>query len=176
MSVSMGLGTRQNLSISPRMQQAIRLLQLSAVDFELELRNSVMTNPFLEEAEEIEAATSTATPDVQTVTDAAPTADAMMEPEALVRDGTEETALAEADPAVDRSEGLQSDAPPDDFAFERTPGAASSDEDGPQLGWVRETRGLRDFLRNQLYASQCSEREVLAAEIVIETLDDEHPL
>ncbi len=173
MSVSLGLGTRQNLSISPRMQQAIRLLQLSAIDFELELRNSVMTNPFLEESEDAELASSTATPDVDTVTEAAPAADAMMEPATLVTDGTEDSALAAADPGVERSEGLLSDAPPDDFAFERTPGAASSDEDGPQLGWVRETKGLRDFLRNQLYASRCSEREVLAGEIVIETLDDD---
>ncbi len=173
MSVSLGLGTRQNLTISPRMQQAIRLLQLSAVDFELELRNSVMTNPFLEESEEVEPATSAATPDIDIVTEAAPTSDAALEPAALVTDGTENTALAESDPASERVEGLQSDGPPDDFAFERTPGAASSDEDGPQLGWVRETKGLRDFLRNQLYASRCTEREVLAAEIVIETLDDD---
>lgn len=173
MSIGLGLGTRQNLAISPRMQQAIRLLQLSAVDFELELRNSVMTNPFLEESEEAELATSSATPDVDTVTEAAPAADALMESASRVADGTEATALAETDPAAERLEGLQSDAPPDDFAFERTPGSGSSDEDGPQLGWVRETKGLRDFLRSQLYASQCSEREVLAAEIVIETLDDD---
>lgn len=181
MSVSLSLGARQNLSISPRMQQAIRLLQLSALDFELELRNSVMTNPFLEETEEAEAAVTAGAaldgePDILSVTEAAPTADAMMEPSALVEDGLEAAVMADAQPAVDRIEDalLEPDTTlPDDFAFERSPSAPANDDEGPQLGWVGETRGLRDHLRQQLYASRRSEREVLAGEIVIETLDDD---
>jgi RNA polymerase sigma-54 factor len=180
MSVSLALGARQNLSISPRMQQAIRLLQLSALDFELELRNSVMTNPFLEETEEAEAAATAGAaldgePDILSVTEPALAADAQMEPSAIVADGLEAAVLADTQPAVDRAEDLfGTDSPlPDDFAFDRAPSAPGNDEDGPQLGWVGETRGLRDHLRQQLYASRCSEREVLAGEIVIETLDDD---
>jgi RNA polymerase sigma-54 factor len=182
MSVSLSLGARQNLSISPRMQQAIRLLQLSALDFELELRNSVMTNPFLEETEDAEAAVTAGQalapePDVLSVTEASPSSDVLMDPSVLVTDGLEAAALADAQPAVDRGEDtmlLDADnALPDDFAFERAPSAPANDEEGPQLGWVGETRGLRDYLRQQLYASRRTEREVLAAEIVIETLDDD---
>ncbi|MCC2658098.1 MAG: polymerase factor sigma-54 [Panacagrimonas sp.] len=179
MSVSLSLGARQNLSISPRMQQAIRLLQLSALDFELELRNSVMTNPFLEETEEAEAAVTAGAaldgePDILSVTEASPAADALMEPSAIITDGLEAAALADAQPAVDRAELLGDDGTlPDDFAFERTSNAPANDDEGPQLGWVGETRGLRDHLRQQLYASRRSEREVLAGEIVIETLDDD---
>lgn len=147
MTALLSLGTRQNLTISPRMQQAIRLLQLSAIDFELALRNAVMTNPFLEEAEDIE--------------------DLRADTGAIADDG--ETVTTRDETPVEREpEPL----PTDSFAFERS-AAGPSDQDGPQLGWVPEKRGLRDHLRSQLYASRRSEREVLAAEIVIETLDDD---
>lgn len=140
MTALLSLGTRQNLTLSPRMQQAIRLLQLSAVDFELALRNAVMHNPFLEEPEEQGA------------------------------EAPDEAAMpaSGADPIEYRPEAMASES----FAFERAR-AAPVEEDGPQLGWVAERRGLRDHLRSQLYASRRSEREVLAAEIVIETLDDD---
>lgn len=175
MTVSLAIGARQNLSISPRMQQAIRLLQLSAVDFELELRNSVMTNPFLEEPEDGEVATVSTASAVDTVTASADTVDAPVEAVLAEPEPGEPVEAAAAAPAdgLDGDATVQDDRLPEDFAFERTAGPAPSDEDGPQLGWVRETRGLRDHLRSQLYASRCSEREVLAAQIVIETLDDD---
>ncbi len=42
------LDTRQQLAFSPRLQQAVRLLQLSSIDFQQALREALETNPFLE--------------------------------------------------------------------------------------------------------------------------------
>lgn len=136
MSATLSFSTKQNLAISPRLQQAIRLLQLSALDFEQELRDSLIRNPFLEEAEEQAAA---------------------------VPDGL---AAASPDDGLDPLPALGS-------AFERTPAPAGDGDGGTDLGWAPEKRGLRDHLRSQLYASRQGPREILAAEIVIETLEDD---
>jgi RNA polymerase sigma-54 factor len=149
-TILLSLATRQNQTISPRMQQAIRLLRLSAVDFECALRSAAATNPFLESPEDGPEAGSedggAAADDV--LIDAGPTMSA-------------ESTLPATDGAI-----------PDSFAFER-PRAAPSTEDGPQLGWVAEIGGLREHLRAQLYASQLPQRQVTAAEVVIDSLDED---
>lgn len=132
MTVLLSLAAHQNLSVSPRMQQAIRLLRLSALDFDLALRNAAATNPFLEEQEE----------------------EASVQSEGPV-------AEAAADVPV-----------PDSFAFERA-AQAPTREDGAEFARVAECPGLRDHLRSQLLASQRSARELLAAGVVVEMLDDD---
>ncbi|MDP1542782.1 MAG: RNA polymerase factor sigma-54 [Polycyclovorans sp.] len=48
MTILLSMAVGQNQSISPRMQQAIRLLRLSTLDFELAVRRAAVSNPFLE--------------------------------------------------------------------------------------------------------------------------------
>ena len=63
---------RQHQTLTPRLQQAVRLLQLSSLDFALEVNQAMGNNPFLEPDEaEAEAAAVTADTDA----DQAPTAD-----------------------------------------------------------------------------------------------------
>src|ERR1700754_4782979 len=45
---SIELRTRQSLALTPRLQQSVRLLQLSSLEFQQELRTALDTNPFLE--------------------------------------------------------------------------------------------------------------------------------
>ena len=52
---------RQHQTLTPRLQQAVRLLQLSSLDFALEVNQAMGNNPFLE-PDEAEAETSAATP------------------------------------------------------------------------------------------------------------------
>ncbi len=52
MGQTMELRLRQHLTLTPQLQQALRLLQLSALEFEQEMREALDTNPFLEEEEE----------------------------------------------------------------------------------------------------------------------------
>ncbi|MCW8808229.1 MAG: RNA polymerase factor sigma-54, partial [Rhodanobacter sp.] len=44
----------QQLTLTPQLQQAIRLLQLSQLELEAELRQIAESNPLLEFAEEVE--------------------------------------------------------------------------------------------------------------------------
>lgn len=130
MSVVLSLSAKQSMSLSPRLQQAIRMLQMSAADFDQELRDSLADNPFLEEVEDTSAA--------------AAVDDARCEAEA-------ETGLWNA--------------------FERVASAPSTE--GTDLSWVAEKTGLREHLRSQLYASRAGDRIVVAAEVIIDTLDDD---
>jgi RNA polymerase sigma-54 factor len=49
MSIGMELRLRQHLAITPQIQQALRLLQLSSLEFAQEVEEACSTNPFLEE-------------------------------------------------------------------------------------------------------------------------------
>ena len=55
----MGLRLRQQLTLTPRLQQSVKLLQLSALECVQELNQAISLNPFLEEpVEEAEAASA----------------------------------------------------------------------------------------------------------------------
>jgi RNA polymerase sigma-54 factor len=71
----MELRLRQHLTLTPQLQQALRLLQLSSLEFEQEMRAALTANPFLEDEEEAEdtpSATPEAPPEPATVEADAP--------------------------------------------------------------------------------------------------------
>ena len=52
MKLSVGLKVANSLSLTPQLQQAIRLLQLSSLELEQEIQIQLDSNPLLEKAEE----------------------------------------------------------------------------------------------------------------------------
>ena len=54
MKQSLQLRMGQQLSMTPQLQQAIKLLQLSSLDLHLEIQQTLYSNPLLEFADEIE--------------------------------------------------------------------------------------------------------------------------
>ena len=52
MKQSLSLKLGQQLKMTPQLQQAIRLLQLSALELELEIQDNLDTNPLLEVEDE----------------------------------------------------------------------------------------------------------------------------
>ena len=52
MKQTLTLKLGQHLTMTPQLQQAIRLLQLSTLDLQLEIQQAIETNPMLELAEE----------------------------------------------------------------------------------------------------------------------------
>src|SRR5687768_5748543 len=50
MGPAIALRLRQHLTLTPQVQQALRLLQMSALEFAQEMDQALTTNPFLEEA------------------------------------------------------------------------------------------------------------------------------
>ena len=55
MAPALDLRLRQHLALTPQLQQALRLLQLSALEFAQEMGEAVVNNPFLEEGTTAEA-------------------------------------------------------------------------------------------------------------------------
>ena len=51
MKPALKLGVSQQLSLTPQLRQAIRLLQLSAAELEIEIREALESNPLLEQDE-----------------------------------------------------------------------------------------------------------------------------
>src|SRR5690606_24765509 len=49
MGPAIALRLRQHLTLTPQVQQALRLLQMSALEFSQEMEQAVAANPFLEE-------------------------------------------------------------------------------------------------------------------------------
>src|SRR3954469_19044204 len=53
MGAAIALRLRQHLALTPQVQQALRLLQMSALEFQQEMDEALAANPFLEENAEI---------------------------------------------------------------------------------------------------------------------------
>ena len=138
MQQSQYLSIKPQLNVSPRMQQAVRLLQMSALEFTDELQQAVASNPFLEE----------------------------LEPEAPPG---EPAAAAPEDPPAPAS----SEPEPGPEIWPERSAASHGDELHDLADWASEPLDLREVLRTQLHASRLSARATLAAEIVIDSLDDD---
>ena len=145
---------RQQLSLTPRLQQSVKLLQMSALEFTQELQQAIANNPFLEEDDQ----------------DPAVKAEESVLP---VDRNAGEAVQAEG------SETRDPEPPP----FDPEPYAGSyptsrvRDDDGddrPDIGqWTHSSVGLHDYLHQQLCGYRLGERDRLLAEIIIEALDED---
>lgn len=156
MKPALNLRLHQQLALTPQLQQAIRLLQLSSVELEMELREALESNPLLELPDEPgEAAPA------ETGTEA-PSAEFLDN-----RSSGSETTSSESEtrePEEDRFETLDTsfDAP--------SRNAAPDDEFEPQ---EPERQDLRDHLLWQLNLTPMSARDRAIAVAVIEAVDDD---
>ncbi|MDX1609337.1 MAG: RNA polymerase factor sigma-54 [Halofilum sp. (in: g-proteobacteria)] len=149
MKQSLQLRVSQQLTMTPQLQQAIRLLQLSTLDLQTEIQANLENNPMLEVDEEAE----------EPVDDTPVTAQA-----------PEEYERSEAAP-VDGS----SDDTDIEFATTWRTGPAS-DESGDGDYFESRSAGvdsLRDHLLEQLHLSSLGERDRLIAAVIIESVRDD---
>ena len=151
MQQSLELRATQQLTLSPQIVQAIRILQLSAADLEHEVEEALSNNPFLERVEPTTAAaagtttTSTATTAEEEVPEPAP------------------LAAASSDADDDRE---------DHDPWTSTSPKRTDDERPIGEGYAPSTT-LRDHLVEQLAGSRLSVADRLIVEIVIDGLDDD---
>lgn len=152
MKPSIQLHLHQQLSLTPQLQQAIRLLQLSQLELTTELRQLAETNPMLEWSED-QAASDTVSLEEMPAADAA--ADLM------TRDGAEDT--WDSDPGQ----------PNTDLDFSHLPSRASATAPDRDVE-LRDSapEGLREHLLWQLNLSPLSMRERAMAVVLIDALDD----
>ena len=154
---------RQHQALTPRLQQAVRLLQLSSLDFAQAIREAMGQNPFLEheEASDADQEQSSFNLEANMVSeppDAAPISDTVeVEPMAQASDG-------EADAAWERDSWQQEGG---------GTGQTSGDGDFSVFDTVPANIDLRQHLRMQANLLALSDRDRALVGCVIESLDDD---
>lgn len=153
---------RHSQTLSPKLQHAVRLLQMSSLDFGLMVRDTLGKNPFLEPDEGVEDGEG----------DPLETASA--------QDGSDDEP-GSRDDAVDRMsqdggdermEGVESDR---DLwhADTATGNRQASDGDFSALDLMTAEHSLTMHLHSQLNAMPLGERDLTLAHVIIESLDDD---
>lgn len=149
---------RQHQTLTPRLQQAVRLLQLSSLDFAQEVQQALDSNPFLEEDADAAAAAAPA-------------------PEVAAADATPtwETAAETATPTTD-AETATADAWERD-SWTASPGTSNrqggSDGDLDLVEMMAADVSLRDHLHSQVNVMPLSERDRTLTALIIESLDED---
>ncbi|MEN3112730.1 RNA polymerase factor sigma-54 [Uliginosibacterium paludis] len=158
--LNMGQHTQQTLS--PRMQHAVRLLQMSSMDYSHQIYDTVANNPFLDidESEAGQAAEAGESPlsSVLAAAEAASQQEVAELPGATVRDGSEQT---ENDHDIWRADD---------------PTGAPRSNDGPRTSAIdlqREEESLVDHLCTQISVMPLSARDRAIAASLIGSLDED---
>lgn len=135
--------------MTPQLRQAIRLLQLSAAELEVEIAQAVESNPLLDWTESTIA-----------IDGDAPAGDGA----AKTGDGYETETLAPAEADWGPGDG--------EAWYERT-GPADADDESPAADQVAEGETLHDHLLWQLHLSPLSPRDRIIAVTLIEAIEDD---
>ena len=149
MAPALDLRLRQHLALTPQLQQALRLLQLSALEFAQEMGDALVSNPFLEE--------SVAPGDKPAHT---ATSSTLAEPTAPT------PAAPEASPDNEGEERYSYESP----SFSS---GGSGDLENDRTDWSKPEPSLHAHLRNQLMLQQMSDRDRALTHFVVDALDDD---
>ena len=178
--LSQQTGMRQQMALIPRLQQSVKLLQMSTVEFHQEVALALSSNPFLEEPEENR-------PDLQPVDIPSADADAPR-PEhrsASPDDGNSSSAQLDSQPeshednattAPEVNEVSGSAAPPGDpedswsgnYPQPQSPGLFGLDAGNREDHRLT----LADVLRDDLFSYKLNPRDHALVELIIEALDE----
>lgn len=150
---------RQQTSLSPKLQHAVRLLQMSSVDFSQAVHQALGRNPFLEEVDSADAVTA----------------------DTDEHDETGENADSDAFAASMSADDDVSTADLHDSASDRDlwladPGAGQRRNDAHDLGaldHVAARTTLAQHLHAQLGAQPLPARDRLLAQVIVDSLDDD---
>jgi RNA polymerase sigma-54 factor len=162
---------RQHQTLSPRLQQAVRLLQLSSMEFAQEVRQALDTNPFLETAED----------DGPVLSDDAALSAALPLP--AVGDGIG-VVERDARDSIDPDGDLPSDSAPDaaeEHDDWHLSGSVAGSGDSPRpedgesspMNRVAAPTSLADALHGQLNVLPLPPRDLVLAKAIVDSLDDD---
>jgi RNA polymerase sigma-54 factor len=148
---------RQHQTLTPRLQQAVRLLQLSSLDFAQEVQQALDTNPFLEEDGDAAAAAAVAPPAEGLSADTPPTWD-------NVPDAPADSSSA-AEPSWER----------DGWTANVGTGSRQGNADGDLdlVEMMAADVSLRDHLHSQANVMPLSQRDHALTALIIESLDED---
>jgi len=168
MKQTLQLKLGQQLTMTPQLQQAIRLLQLSTLELQTEIQEALETNPMLELNEDGEPSPESQGSDAEVGAnnDDSRTADAV--------DSAEIGERAADVPEQDIPSDLPTDSSWED-TFDYTPVARGGDSDFS--GNLEQINGsgesLQDHLMWQLEMSSCSDTDHMIATAVIDAVSDD---
>ncbi|MGI4814950.1 MAG: RNA polymerase factor sigma-54 [Janthinobacterium lividum] len=164
---SIELRTRQNLALTPRLQQSVKLLQLSSIELAQEVETALATNPFLEYDE----ANSTSATDTADADAPMATFDSTTAPEETTVTTIE---VARDDGPSSSEEGGSGDMDGYGEPYASRSASSAVDSDGSDPGeWIFARASLRERLHEALRMCQLGERDRVAAQVIIESLDDD---
>ena len=163
MSMDVRTDQRQNQTLSPRLQRAVRLLQMSSLDFGTVVRDVLGRNPFLEAEDEDQDASHEGDGEgPQDVT----TAD--------VYDGPQETDEMDARELAPASDDHPTESDRDLWLADgMSPSRGSHDGDVSALDFMVAETSLNAHLHLQLGTLPLSERDRALAGALVESLDDD---
>ena len=141
----------QHLTLTPQLQQSIRLLQLSTVELNQEIEKMLMENPVLEREDAEDGLTPSTTYSSQ---------------DPLVPGTTE----APAAPASESQDASPDEWQPDFSKATRT--GSDDDEDGDRAFVAPETVSLRQHLNDQLSLTNLPQRDRALIKMLIDAVDD----
>lgn len=151
---------RHSQTLSPRLQHAVRLLQMSSLDFGLMVRDTLGRNPFLEPDDSVD---DTEGADAEAV--------ALTSPGDTVASG-DGSEGAQAIPASSEG-GVESDR--DLWHADAAAGRrqSSADSEASALDLTMAERSLSMHLHSQLNTMALSDRDLTLAQVIVESLDDD---
>lgn len=161
MALRQTMNLSQNLVITPQLQQAIKLLQMSRLELETQVRSELEENPILEEAEVLKEEDFQRTKEAESQT-------------------ASENAEAPVDAAS--SENVQDPQKQDEFEWEsyletqhKAPREASSGQEEIMNyeNIISSTQTLHEHIYWQVKMAGFSENESLAADAIIAHIDDD---
>jgi len=155
------------------LQQSVRLLQLSSLEFQQELRTALDTNPFLEydssETEDVALATATS-PDEATPLPAADTV-APAEADALPADAGSGDTMESA--GQDDMGGDMGGEFSGDYSSRSSARQNGDSEGSDPAEWARSQPTLHEQLHDSLRLYRLDDRDRAVARFIIEALDDD---
>lgn len=166
-SMILQVAQRQSQTLSPRLQQAVRLLQMSSVDFAAVLRDTLGRNPFLEADELAEGV------------DDEPFDDGAVLPDRAAAEWDAHDDLRPADAVIEGGSDFDAHDPMNDRDLWQGDGvgngarSAGDDSDPDGADRLMASTTLNGHLHAQLGLLPLSDRQALLAAALIESLDDD---
>lgn len=164
MKASLQLKLSQQLSLTPQLQQAIKLLQLSTLEMNQEVERYLLENPMLEREDE----PAQESPGYNTN---GSNEHVQEQPESYREEAREERVEGEAD--APSASGMEEDRWAGDSGSYGAPGRDPNDEDSDPMEQQAAATSLRDHLTWQLGLTQFSDRDRSLIRFLIEGLDDD---
>lgn len=156
---------KQQTTLTPRLQQSVKLLQMSTLDFSREVAEAIANNPFLDDDEGMQGDEGVEAPESGIVPpDTVDTVSLTAGAETGAGQDYESIVTAEYDASAEGPASYSGDYPT----------TKNNDQPETDIGqWARSDTTLQDALRGDLCSYKLSTRDRCLVELVIEAIDSD---